>query len=195
MFADLRKLQSQCEELLFSGENSDVTIQVKGKKFNCHKSVLAKNSPVFADMFANMKKDYVLESDCVEPDVFHQFLLYLYTSSGKYLSWENCTRLFLLGEVFDVHTLMELCKAKWEEHLLKVTFSYEQWILDRGVPAEKVYIFMDALRKDIKIKTSETILIKNPYILVDIIVEFVENHNCNKVKPIQRMSKPDVPFQ
>lgn len=85
-------MQSDYEDMCHSGQNSDVILHVKGKTFNCHRCILAARSPVFHAMFEHDMQEKisgVVIIEDAEPAVFQEFLLYLYTGSGEYLSSEN----------------------------------------------------------------------------------------------------------
>lgn len=100
--------------MLLTGKDSDVILEVKGKDFYCHKCILAARSPVFSALFEKYKDVdyYIMRKNFIQPAAFQEFLLYLYTGSGKHLSWGNFKQLFILGYMFDVEPLIDLCKVK-----------------------------------------------------------------------------------
>nr|XP_037280367.1 speckle-type POZ protein-like B [Rhipicephalus microplus] len=74
------RLSDDLEWLLESGSHTDVTLIVGSETFLAHKSILAARSPVFQEMFEHttMEDDEVVIAD-VEPDVFADLLLFVYT--------------------------------------------------------------------------------------------------------------------
>lgn len=108
----MTEFQSDFKELLFTGENSDVTIKVKNRKFNCHSIILGARSPVLKAMLEHDMK----EKRCGEititdstPTVFEEFLLYLYSGSEKHLNVKNITELYDLGDKYFMGDLKDLC--------------------------------------------------------------------------------------
>ena len=68
--------------------HSDLTIDVKGKKFKAHKLILVARSPVFEAMFLSdliEGSSNTLTIDDIEPDVFEELLSFLYTDYVKNL--------------------------------------------------------------------------------------------------------------
>ncbi|KAL3196362.1 hypothetical protein MRX96_001697 [Rhipicephalus microplus] len=74
------RLSDDLEWLLESGSHTDVTLIVGSETFRAHKSILAARSPVFQEMFEHTttEDDEVVIAD-VEPDVFADLLLFVYT--------------------------------------------------------------------------------------------------------------------
>lgn len=97
--------------MFISKKNTDVSIEVKGKKFSAHKCILGARSPVLAAMFENdmteKKTGIVNIVDC-EPTAFYTFLLYLY--SGE-LSFSKCHvfDMYKIADKYDVPELKLIC--------------------------------------------------------------------------------------
>lgn len=97
--------------LLQSGQYSDVTLNVKGKEFRCHKNILAAHSPVFAAMLEHDTKEKatgVVNIDDYDPETFADFLHFMYSGSSQYLNSENVIDLYIVADKYQV---TELSKA------------------------------------------------------------------------------------
>jgi speckle-type POZ protein len=71
----------QLEELFEKMPLSDVTFNVRGRKFAAHKNILAMRSPVFAAMFLHPTKEMLsgqVEVEDIDPDVFQEVLRFIY---------------------------------------------------------------------------------------------------------------------
>lgn len=144
-------MQSNYEDMLLSGQNSDVILQVKDKKFNCHRCILSARSPVFNAMFEHDMKEKisgVVIIEDAEPAVFQEFLLYLYTGSGKYLSSKNVTNLYDLGDKYNVKQLMDLCMWHINKTGPVTDFFSEMSELpnDTETPDELIHAFVTKIR-------------------------------------------------
>lgn len=75
-------LRTQMEQLFESKALNDVTLDVNGRPFQAHKSILASKSKVFAAMFVHETKEKLsnhVQVDDIEPDVFQEVLRFIYT--------------------------------------------------------------------------------------------------------------------
>jgi hypothetical protein len=75
-------LHGRFRELLKNKAYCDLTIDIQGKKFEAHKLVLIARSPVFEAMFTSNLTESTsntLKIDDIEPRVFNELLLFLYT--------------------------------------------------------------------------------------------------------------------
>lgn len=118
-------MEADFKELLLSGSNSDVIIEVKHKKFNCHRCILGARSPVFAAMLDHDMKEKtsgVLTIEDVEPDVFQEFLLYLYSGNDNLLSWKNFPELYKLADKYGVEDLKNVITNDIKENINKENF-------------------------------------------------------------------------
>jgi speckle-type POZ protein len=81
-FNNSDQLVAQLEELYENMKFSDITVNVRGRKFKAHKNILATRSTVFAAMFEHPTKENLtnqIEVEDVEPDVFNEILRFIYT--------------------------------------------------------------------------------------------------------------------
>lgn len=89
-----------------------VTVTVKGREFQAHKTVLAARSPVFAAMFEHdmgeKNSNSVTIIDC-DPESFHEFLRFLYIEKLEDVSPSKALNLYETAHKYDVKKLMEKC--------------------------------------------------------------------------------------
>jgi speckle-type POZ protein len=114
-----------CEELasglenLFGGMSfSDVTINVHGREFPAHKNILATRSQVFAAMFEHPTKEKLTNQiaiEDIEPEVFHQFLRFIYTGRLTSATMEAmAAALYIAADKY----LLDRLKLECENYLL-----------------------------------------------------------------------------
>jgi speckle-type POZ protein len=111
----LRQLEESFEKMLFS----DVTFNVRGRKFTAHKNILAMRSPVFAAMFQHPTKELLsgqVEVEDVDPDVFQEVLRYMYTGSPQSTAMDVMAPELLVAA--DKYLLDQL-KFRCETHLIR----------------------------------------------------------------------------
>lgn len=112
LFTGKRKIEKDYEDLLLSGTDSDLTIEVKDKKFKCHRGILRVRSPVFSAMLEHDMKEKesgVVRIVDAEPTVFQEFLLYLYTGNNNHLNWKNVIDIYKLGDKYFLEDLKNSC--------------------------------------------------------------------------------------
>lgn len=132
-FTGTPKVETDFKEMLLSGKNSDVTIQVKRKKFKCHRCILSARSPVFSAMMEHDMKEKasgVVTIKDAEPTAFQEFLLYLYTGNKDHLNWKNLADLYKLGDKYNVEDLKSLCVKHIKKNITVVNF-YEFFLLSQ----------------------------------------------------------------
>lgn len=115
---DLSDEMNQSRELLHSMNNlrldkqlSDVSITVKGKKFNAHKLVLAAGSPYFKAMFTgNLKesKKSEITLDYLDHNTFELILNYVYTARIK-VADDNVQSLFVASSFLQINKIQLKC--------------------------------------------------------------------------------------
>ncbi|XP_046654672.1 speckle-type POZ protein-like [Daphnia pulicaria] len=91
-FNNSGQLIAHLEELYETMKFSDFTINVRGRQFKAHKSILATRSQYFAAMFEHPTKENLtnqVEIEDVEPDVFQEILRYIYTGKVSESTMEN----------------------------------------------------------------------------------------------------------
>lgn len=100
------------EALYHSGQFCDFTVKVKDREFSVHKAILAARSPVFCSMFLHDMKEKITGMvdipDC-EPNIFEDFLFYLYSGKSEKISPSNVASLYDVAEKYDVQCLKKDC--------------------------------------------------------------------------------------
>jgi len=95
-------------------EYADVSITCRGKKFECHKNILASRSPVFKTMLdSDMKERHtgnVVIKD-MDPEVLANLLSYIYTGSAPDIE-TMAKELFTAADQYQLMKLKELCEVK-----------------------------------------------------------------------------------
>jgi len=110
------RLSSDLGELFVSGALSDVIVSCSGRKFNCHKVVLAARSSVFRAMFEhNMeeKKNSAVKVEDVEGDAMEKLLHFIYTSKLDFLdsiSFELAARVLAAADKYELPRLKVACE-------------------------------------------------------------------------------------
>lgn len=106
------KLQQDFSELLFSGNNSDMSLKVKGEDFKVHRCILAARSSVFSAMLKHDTKEKdtgLAVIDDADPNSFQDFLYYLYTGSFDRVTADNVVNLYTISDKYEVLDLKEFC--------------------------------------------------------------------------------------
>lgn len=119
------KIEIDFTEMLLSGRYCDVILEVQGRKFNCHRSIIGARSPVLAAMFEHDMKEKssgVVSIGDAEPGVFQEFLLYLYSANDDQLSLDNAAELYKLGDKYGVEDLKNVCREEIQENIDKENF-------------------------------------------------------------------------
>ena len=96
---------------------SDVTFNILGRKFAAHKNILTMRSPVFAAMFRHPTKEMQsnqVEVKDVDPDVFQEILLFIYTGRTQLTAMNKMAPGILAAA--DKYLLEDL-KIQCETHL------------------------------------------------------------------------------
>ena len=105
-------LVDQLWEACKKKHQTDVLFKVGDRSFFAHKFILAARSPVLAAMFhADMieSRTGTVEIDDVDPDIFRQFLRFVYTGQVDGPLGKDLKR---VADKYDVKTLLALCKAE-----------------------------------------------------------------------------------
>ena len=118
--------------MLSEGYNSDITLFVKSKRFAAHRAILGARSPYFKGLFAGRSIDrsaraWSIEADSddlaikdMEPDVFEQLLIWLYTgevAEGALEAKGMLEHLLVAANRYECGGLKLLCEAKLCEGL------------------------------------------------------------------------------
>lgn len=101
-------LSQNLKDLFYSDQFSDLTILVKGKKFEVHKAIISARSSLFASKIQFMKSSSLEIKDC-EPDIFEDVLFYLYTGKLKRLSHANVNALYRVADKLEIMALKKEC--------------------------------------------------------------------------------------
>lgn len=92
-------------------KHPDVTFVLKDKEFKAHRAILAARSEnmnkLFKDDFAK-NKDSVMKLDDTDPDVFHEFLVYIYTNKIPKLD-TMADKLLVIAHKFKLEHLATAC--------------------------------------------------------------------------------------
>ena len=118
-FSNKDELVTDFEELFQNKTSSDVTFHVRGREIGAHKSILVARSPVFAAMFQHPTKENlsgVVEIPDIEPEVFQEFLRYIYTGQVPLKRMDEVAAELLAAA--DKY-LMKKLKKECEDHLIK----------------------------------------------------------------------------
>lgn len=113
------------QKLLYNEDDTDVTIKVKEREFKAHRCILSARTPVFAAMFKqNMseRNTGIIPIDDCEPNIFQEFLHYVYTGSVKMFCHENVFDLYKLSDKYQVEELKEECLEYLKKILSVDTF-------------------------------------------------------------------------
>ncbi|CAO1432572.1 unnamed protein product [Diamesa tonsa] len=116
-----KKLSDDLNALMLDSTHSDFTIIVESNEFKVHKSMLSARSPVFMKMFeSNMKEaaDNKVEINDVDPDVFEQLLIFIYSGKIPVNLDLYAMELFVAADKYKIEDLKDLS----EKHIsLNVT--------------------------------------------------------------------------
>lgn len=111
--------------LLLTGKHSDVTLNVRNTEFNVHKNILSIWSPVLSEMLENKTKENassVVNIDGFDPDIFSNFLHFLYTGNTRKLNGENILKLYAIADEYKVHELSKICVNYMKDNITLQNF-------------------------------------------------------------------------
>ncbi|XP_065203291.1 speckle-type POZ protein-like isoform X3 [Planococcus citri] len=120
---DESNLTHDFEKLFNDEDSSDIIIDVNGKKFPAHKSILAVNSPVFQAMFKNdlMKNQQSrIEINDIDEKIFQEVLRCIYTRKVENLN-DIVFELIPVAVKYDIEPLKRACSKKFSELLSEKT--------------------------------------------------------------------------
>ena len=113
------QILQQLEEMFEKMPLSDVSFNIRGRKFSAHKAILAMRSPVFAAMFCHPTKEMQsnqVEVKDVDPDVFQEVLCFIYTGKTQPTAMDKMASGLLAAA--DKY-LLEGLKSWCEAHLIR----------------------------------------------------------------------------
>lgn len=98
--------------MLISRNLCDITLKVKGKEFRAHRNILAARSPVFMAMMTHNtqeKNTGIITIEDVDPNLFTDFLNYLYAGKTENLNSDNVRTLYVTADKYQVDELKHYC--------------------------------------------------------------------------------------
>lgn len=99
-----------------NGLHADVELIVGDSSFPAHRAIIGARSPLLANLLDSPTMESVtgrIRIDDASPDVFRQFLYFLYTGSVQVSA--NSRALLRLAERYQVETLVDLCSNASQE--------------------------------------------------------------------------------
>jgi speckle-type POZ protein len=109
----------QLQEMFEKMPLSDVTFNIRGRKFSAHKAILAMRSPVLSAMFHHPTKEALsskVNVDDIDPDVFQEVLCFIYTGKTQSTAMDKMAPGILAAA--DKYLLEDL-KSWCETHLIR----------------------------------------------------------------------------
>lgn len=110
--SDSEKLHLDFKTLLISNKDSDLTIKVKGREFNVHRIILRARSSVFDSMLSHdlkeNKEGVITIEDC-EPDIFEEFLHFVYSGEIQNINSGNVCGLYYAADKYNIQYLKKIC--------------------------------------------------------------------------------------
>ncbi len=107
------------KHMMTSGKYADIELVCQGKKFSCHKVVLAAQSPVFDRMFANEcnleTKQGLVEIQDMDSKQLEAFLMFAYTGKIDDAMKKHAKSLLAAGDKYDIQDLMLLAEQELVE--------------------------------------------------------------------------------
>lgn len=108
-------LKENLHRLLREEKYADVSLLTEGRKFNCHRFMLAARSPVFAAMLkhgSSTANGRVMEIDCdLEASVLEDVLQFIYTGDVS-SCFRHTGQILIAAEYYDLKTLKARCETE-----------------------------------------------------------------------------------
>ncbi|CAG2206942.1 kelch-like protein 24 [Mytilus edulis] len=107
----LDTLTDGLDNLLSTGQHSDIEVIVDDRSFHCHKVILSAMSPYFEAMFSHdmrENRDGVVKLYDIEADIFEKILQFLYTGKDV-VSEENAEMIFRAASLMQIPCLQATC--------------------------------------------------------------------------------------
>lgn len=112
LFLGLSSLSMDLHNLFLNEDDSDIIIKVGECMYPAHKAIIRSRSPVFHAMLShNMTEKHegiINITDC-DPDIFRDFLLYLYSGKLDTISLENVFEFFRISDKYGVTDMKDGC--------------------------------------------------------------------------------------
>lgn len=129
-------LTNLCKDECFT----DITIDVEGKHFPCHKLVLSAMSPYFKIMFtvdmAESKKS-IITLPTLQADVFEMVLEFLYTGQNL-INSDTAVKLLEASNFMQIEILQHECELYLETQMLNVDNCLTLWHLAKNLSAKSL---------------------------------------------------------
>lgn len=108
-------LSKNFEQLFIGGNESDVEVKAKERKFEAHKLILSSRSPVLKSMIEHKMAESnsgVIEILDLDPDHVKDFLLYLYTGDFHHVTSTNVFDLYTAAVIYALDELRAECRIR-----------------------------------------------------------------------------------
>lgn len=112
IFVAAEKLLEDLKGIMKNGDYSDVTVSVRGTKFQLHRNILAARNAVFKLMFSNESQGTApstMSIDICDPDQFRTLIQYIYTGTADNLHPENVCGLYEVAIVYQEQQMKTEC--------------------------------------------------------------------------------------
>lgn len=115
----LRLLEFDTFERMITEEDqfSDVTLKIGKQTWKAHKCVLARRSSVLANIFQDETKDCVVNIENVDPDVFMEFMRFVYSGKVNGVDEKNAGELLILADRYQLDMLFQMCEETLSDNL------------------------------------------------------------------------------
>lgn len=185
------EMQLQFESLLKEPELfSDVTLEVEGKAFPVHKSVLSARSPVFRAMFTGgmrERSEKTVKIYDVDTVIFSEFLKFIYC--GKFdekILHERTIEVLATANKYDVNGLKTKCESLLLQRVTKSTAAsilmaadlYDATHLKQCVINVITQNFLDVISTD----SFKELCMKTPALVTEITDHMAKTHSTTGVK-------------
>lgn len=105
-------MSKNLQDLFLNADDSDIIIKVGDCVYPVHKAIIKARSPVFHAMLNhNMteKQEGIINIPDCDPDIFRDFLLYLYSGKLDNISVENVFEIFRISDKYRVTDMKDGC--------------------------------------------------------------------------------------
>jgi len=133
-------LSTDLEAMINKKEASDITLVVGERTFCAHRCILIARSPVIKAMLETDMKESIeneITITDVDPDVFVQFLHYLYTDNVPELT-KMAPDLLYVADKYNVETLKDVCETEMLKNI-NIENCAEYCVKSNLTNAKKVY--------------------------------------------------------
>lgn len=173
--------------MFLTQEDSDVIINVKGRRFPAHRLILKAQSPVFAATLQSDMQEKVtgiIDIEDCDPSTFYDFLCFLYCGEVRKLSAENAFSLFTVADKYNVSDLRTMCMEFIKLNLSIDTFydAIELAMLYPDTKSELVGLLTDFLTKNLQQITAtdkwKSFVVQNPELSKELMSKARDEGSC-----------------